>query len=135
MATLKLSTLIARLGITMVCEPTNSNPNFIGSDDMDHWCCELRKDKRRMTVPFSCGVGHNGKAPKVEDVLDCLASDSASIENAQSFEEWCAEYGYDTNSRKAEKTFKICQRQAAKLKQFMDSSAGYNQLLFNTERL
>lgn len=73
-------------------------------------------------------------APSISDVLDCLAMDAVGIENARgSFDDWCAEYGYDTDSRKAEKTFHICERQAAHLKHFLGAEL-FEQLLWNTDR-
>ncbi len=119
--------------ITLTSERTDSNPNMDDSSKMDHWKCTLRQpDGRRMTVTFSKGSGHHGEEPEAAEVLDCLASDSSGIENAQSFEDWCGEYGYDTDSRKAEKIFKTCERQAEKLKAFLGHL--YKTLLWETER-
>jgi hypothetical protein len=73
------------------------------------------------------GSGHKGKQPTVADVLDCLASDSAGVENADSFEGWCSEYGYDTDSRKALATYKQCEKQADRLKSLV--GAAYETLL------
>jgi len=44
------------------------------------------------------------------DILNafyCFVSDA--ISGSYSFEEFCSEFGYDTDSRKAEKTWKACQ--------------------------
>lgn len=46
--------------------------------------------------------------PKVEDVLACLFCD-ASLAN-ETFEDWCLNYGYDTDSRKALDTYLQCQK-------------------------
>lgn len=120
--------------ITMTAEWADSNPNMEDSGNMDHWKCILKMGRKRLTVPFSMGIGHNGKAPKVEDVLDCMASDSSGIDNTTSFEDWCADYGYDTDSRKAERTFRVCERQAQKLRAFIGDN-DYETLLYDTERL
>jgi hypothetical protein len=101
---------------------------------MDHWKCRFRCQKRSMTVIFSKGVGHNGAPPTADEVLDCLASDAASVDNASSFEDWASDFGYDTDSRKALRTYKTCERQAAKLKALLGDEA-YEQLLFHTERM
>jgi hypothetical protein len=47
--------------------------------------------------------------------------------------DWAGEYGYDTDSRKAEKTFRACQRQRAKLFAFLGPEL-YQTLLWDTER-
>jgi hypothetical protein len=123
-----------RLGVTMTVRQTDRNPNM---DDyrMDHWRCYLRCDSRRMSIVFSMGVGHRGKQPHVTDVLDCLASDAAGIVNSPRFEDWCGDYGYDSDSRKALRTFKTCERAAASLRRLLGSSAAFETLLFHTERL
>jgi len=46
-------------------------------------------------------------------------SDAQSVDDARDFEDWCAELGYDTDSRKAERTFRACQRIAERLRQFL----------------
>jgi hypothetical protein len=54
-------------------------------------------------------------SPKLEDILDCVSSDSLSYENARNFEDFCNEFGYDINSRKAEKIYQACAEQAKEL--------------------
>ena len=86
-----------------------------------------------LVVYFSQGGAHK-KPPTLAEVLDCLASDASGVDNAQSFEAWASEYGYDTDSRKAEKTYNICRQQAQELKALLGKDA-YDQLLHETERL
>lgn len=124
-----LSTFIAENQITMKCERTDRNP--LMGKEMDHWKCRLTFDGRRMTTLFSMGYGHNGAAPTIVDVLDCLASDSASI--TEDFEEWASGLGYDPDSRKAEKIYKACQVQAQKLEKFLGPDL-YQELLYHVER-
>jgi hypothetical protein len=66
-------------------------------------------------------------------VLDSLASDAAGYENSPDFGDWCGEYGYDEDSRKAERIFKDVERQSAKLKKFLGDDL-YETLLWDTER-
>lgn len=121
-----------KLGLS--AERTDSNPNMTESRDMDHWKCVLKCGRRKMTLVFSMGYGHNGAEPKLADVLDCLASDSATIDNADDFEQWCSELGYDPDSRKAERTYKVCAKQSEKFMRLLGDAA-YQQLLYETERL
>lgn len=102
---------------------------------MDHWHVVLRRADtgQRLSAYYSKGYGHQGKPPTDEEVLDCLASEAAGVENAQGFSDWCSEYGYDTDSRKALKVFQACEKQAEKLKAFI--GADYRGLLFDIERL
>lgn len=131
-----LADFIASAGITMACEESDDNPNMDSDsrDRMDHWKCLLRSGRSRLTIYFSMGIGHHGNQPELAEVLDCLSSDASGIENARSFEDWCADYGYNADSRKAERTFRTCERQANKLKKFLGDSA-YETLLWRTERL
>jgi len=55
--------------------------------------------------------------PTLADVLYCLLSDANGVE--QTFEEWASDLGYDSDSRKALKTYMACQKtRAALLKMF-----------------
>lgn len=128
-----LKSFVTTNRIKMDCDYADANPNMEGSNNRNNYKCVLRMGRRQMTTPFSTGRGWTHE-PDAADVLDCLASDSASIENARSFEEWASEYGYDTDSRKAEKAFKTCEQQAKKLQQFLGDDL-YQELLWKTERL
>lgn len=76
------------------------------------------QDSPTMSVLWSQGSGIKG-LPKVTSVLDSLASDAQGIDNARSFEEWASEYGYDTDSRKAETTYNACRDIAKRLRKFL----------------
>lgn len=53
--------------------------------------------------------------PALVDVLWSLSSD-AGVLNASGFDDWAAEYGYDTDSRQAEATYRACLEIALKLR-------------------
>ena len=46
-------------------------------------------------------------APDGADILWCLLSDASALD-CGTFEEWASDLGYDTDSRKAEKTYRAC---------------------------
>lgn len=46
-------------------------------------------------------------APLLRDVMHSLLMDSSAIDHPN-FESWAADYGYDTDSRKAEQTYRAC---------------------------
>lgn len=132
----------------------DSNPNMPDSDNMDHWKVTLVRGvlkegfdtwhgykgklgacqytKRKLTVYFSMGYGHHGAEPKAAEVLSCLADDASGSDD-HSFEDWCSEYGYDTDSRKAERIWKACQHSAKRLRSFLGDDL-YGELLYSTER-
>jgi hypothetical protein len=62
-----------------------------------------------------------GKAPDptVVDVLYCLVADAWGVTNVSSFEEWCNDLGYDSDSRKAEAVFKACEEQVDYVTDFL----------------
>lgn len=126
---------IEHCGLTMTATPADTNPNMASDRDhaeMDHWRCIMRFGQRaRLTVPFSKGSGHHGTAPDLAEVLDCLASDSAGA--SSSFEDWCGEYGQEEDSRKAERTYRTCVKQAKALQRFLGESR-FQKLLYCTER-
>lgn len=61
-------------------------------------------------------------APKLKDVLHSLVMDSDVIDYA-SFEDWASNFGYDTDSREAERIYKACLDTALKLRNMIGSEA------------
>lgn len=109
-----------------------ANPNMPDSHDMDHWKVTLRRKGHTMTVHFSKGYGHHGAGPTTAEVLSCLADDASGSDD-HSFADWCGEYGYNEDSRTAERTWKACQHAAKRLLAFLGTDL-YGQLLYSTER-
>lgn len=72
--------------------------------------------------------------PTIDSVLDCLAIDSSSFDDAKDFETWAADFGFDTDSRKAEKAYRTCGDQAKRLRHLLGDEA-YAELLYKVERL
>lgn len=62
--------------------------------------------------------------PEVLDVLNCLILDADSVEY-NGFEEWCEEFGFNTDSIKAKKSYDQC----------CETRAGINRLGFRLEEL
>ena len=61
-------------------------------------------------------IEHDTKAvpPKLDDVLYCLITDSEAC--SETFESWCSNLGFDTDSRKAMDTYLACQKNGEKLR-------------------
>lgn len=102
-----------------------------------------------LTTPYQTGIGIVRGEPKystitsrwvpvppapptAEMVLDSMASDSSGYENARGFEDWCSDYGYDTDSRKAERLYQTVAEQAKALRFFLGREA-YESLLWDTQ--
>lgn len=60
--------------------------------------------------------------PAVADVVGCLATDGSALDYA-SFEDWASNYGYDTDSRKAEGIYRQCLDTGLRLKSAMGAEA------------
>ena len=59
-------------------------------DMMDKWLVEFVRGDEEWDFPFYMGLGHNGAKPSAYDVLACIQK-----YEVDSFEEFCAEFGYD----------------------------------------
>jgi hypothetical protein len=118
--------------------------NSLGSGrTMDEWACTFTRDKQSITFDYFTALGNRKmpewkgpgpipsfhslmgaerlaqakpQAPSPADVLQCVLSDAEAC--GQSFESWCGDFGYDTDSRKAFATYEACQRNGDKLRGF-----------------
>ena len=78
------------------------------------------------------GRGHHGAEPTGHDVLSSMLSDAAGAENARGdFAEWASEYGYDEDSRSAERTYRQVMAQTDLLRALLDDS--YDAYLWETD--
>jgi hypothetical protein len=84
--------------------------------DDDGWAhnrytVRISHDGRSLITPWRAGTGLpklTTGADDVASVLDALRSDAQSYAYARDFADWCADFGYDTDSRKAEKIYRAC---------------------------
>lgn len=115
-----MASVAQKLRITASAEWADTNPNAVDfPDGSTHWKVTLRRKGKRLTVPYSMGPALC-REPTADDVLQDLFSDACGYENAGGdFEAWCSEYGYDADSRKAERTFRAVETQTEKLRQFL----------------
>jgi hypothetical protein len=84
--------------------------------------------------PISVVIGSEDGPPGVAEVLDALAAASAIVEEADFFEHWAAQMGYDPDSRHGKRVYRAARRQAKLLRSWLGDE-GYRQLLWQTERL
>ncbi len=96
----------------MTCTGADSNPHMKDAS-MAHWRCSFAHNGKRMSVIFSMGSGHNGKQPAAKEVLNCLFMDASGADD--SFDGFCSNFGYDTDSRSALRIFKQCQSISVRL--------------------
>lgn len=76
----------------------------------------LKRKRRQIVTPFWTGTAWTTD-PTAADVLSSLLLDARCGE--MSFEDYCGEFGYDTDSRKDYATWKQCQETALKVRKFL----------------
>lgn len=81
-----------------------------------HYKVVLRFQRRQMTLFFSHGSAICAD-PTAASVLDCLISDLCGADGE--FEDWASNNGYDTDSRTAEKTYRVVKAQAVRTKRLL----------------
>jgi len=122
-----LNEFITKWGIELKeIEPVDENPNMDTSDPMYHYCMTLSMGDRELFSFFSTGIGWT-RYPNAADLLECLTSDASGWDQSRSFEEWAEDYGYDTDSRKAERIYKTIGAETMRLKTFLGEA--YNEAL------
>src|SRR5690606_15461812 len=92
-------------------------------DDAVWEACETGKSR---IIPHKSAydAAQGGRAvpiptPKFEDVLYCLVLDAEVLEYS-SLDEWAEAFGFDTDSRKAERAYRACLETALKLRHIVD---------------
>ncbi|MHC4429759.1 MAG: hypothetical protein ACYS0D_14330 [Planctomycetota bacterium] len=114
-----------REGVRITCQTAPPPQEGDWEADAFHWKVTLRCNGRRLTTEFHQGSAHTSE-PTAADVLSCLVSDAASVEYEDSFEAWAESLGYDTDSRKAERTYKACTRIRDRVRRFLPNHDLYD---------
>lgn len=91
-------------GIGLKMKVGNSEYRKYFSSDKDSryvFKITLKKGGKQYTFNFGQSIAEGSNEPTLYSVLACLTKYKVG-----SFEEFCSDYGYDTDSRTAEKTYK-----------------------------
>ena len=97
-----------------------------------HYTCELHGSNGHR--PIRVVIGSDDGPPAIIDVLDALAAEAAVAMEADGFEAWAAQMGYDPDSRTGERAYRAGLRQAKLLRDLLGES-DYQRLLWDTARL
>ena len=88
-----------------------------------HFKCLVKRGDRALPTKYSKGPALGNGNPELEDVMYSLLLDAGDIlDGCNTFEEWADNYGMDTDSRKAERTYDACKATAEILATMFDSS-------------
>jgi hypothetical protein len=119
----ELQNVCDRFNIKCEAEMVGENPNMGGDMPAGSYHYKVRLSRnvpgygpRQITTYFSCGPAWD-REPQAADVLSCLISDARSGE--ESFEDFCSELGYDSDSRQAERIWRTCRKVAPKVERFL----------------
>ena len=119
--------------ITSKITPGNSVP----FEDRDKWqrelepyTVQLRYKRRRFTFPFWTGSGWQ-RDPQTVDAAGAILSEAVGYENATCFEDWAADYGYDTDSREAERIYRAIGRIHSNVKRLLGGD--FEALIYTNE--
>ncbi len=98
------------------------------SIERDGWKCDawsfiLTTPRGREQFDYYTGLGHRVKdhprAPHIIGLIDSILVDMSAC--SMSFNEWCSDWGYDNDSRKAHSIYLACQENAEKFKRLFTS--------------
>jgi hypothetical protein len=89
------------------------------------WSIVLKYQGKRAQFRFYGGGA--SKTPTASDLVWAVATDSTAL--TESFSEWCADLGYNTDSIKDRSIYKACQRNAQRLTDLIGNAEIFSQLV------
>lgn len=114
--------ILDALGVSFDCASILERPDDLGdwSADATHWRVNIKRGNEVMTVNYSMGSAYAGE-PQESDIFNSLLLDTSNVEG-ETFEDWAGNFGYDTDSRKAEKSFNACKEELVSLQRLFSKS-------------
>ena len=105
---------IYEVTISHLRNPIANSSNENWQNSADAWLVVINGQH----FDYFTGIGHRVLSkpvtPKFDSILACLVQDA--VGSGRSFDDWCSDYGYDTDSRNALQTYMDCQETAKKLR-------------------
>lgn len=94
----------------------NDAVRWFECNQMNRFLSEFARKERVKKVGTKGGIGKLQLVPPAPaDLLYCLCMEY-DVMDSGGYEEWARDYGYDPDSRKAEKIYKLCMEQSLKLR-------------------
>lgn len=115
-------------GIKFACRPgTGKAPGWVTEDGGrgdygNHYRITLSKPAARISFDFWGSVADRDAGIETVRPYSVLACVGADANCPATFPEFCREYGYDTDSMSANRTFKRCDRFARRLRAFFTAA-------------
>jgi hypothetical protein len=85
--------------------------------EADKWEVTVEYQRRTMEIPYYMGTGNGGVEPSTVEVLNSLFLDSAVGD--MTFEDFCSEFGYNSDSRKSLKIYEECNENTESLRKVL----------------
>jgi len=125
-----LAELCAELGITASVRELDTFNSEGGLTKFPEWAKQgwsivLKYQGKRAQFRFYGGGA--SKTPTASDLVWAVATDSTAL--TESFSEWCADLGYNTDSIKDRSIYKACQRNAQRLTDLIGNAEIFSQLV------
>lgn len=118
------NTLLKELGVKFIVKYLDHNFHF--QDDKhtrDIYETKFLRNGESFKVKFGQSIVNNGIEPTAYDVICCLTKNDPGT-----FEDFCSDFGYDNDSRKAHKTYKAVVKEWEKVSGFFTEDE-LNQLM------
>lgn len=108
-------------------------------DNWQHYSYTVRvhnTNGRHFDTPWMQGTAiTTDPVEQVAEIVDSLISDVWSYQQAEDFEDWAAEYGYDPDSRKAEKIYQQIAAMESGVVALFDDTAEFERVATEVDRL
>jgi hypothetical protein len=109
--------LLNAMGVKFTAKYLNYGKHFAEDKESRHrFTLKLSRGKRSFSVKFGQSIMAGSKTPTAYDMLTCLTKYDIG-----SFENFCGDFGYDTDSRAAERTYKAVCKEWEKVSGFFTS--------------
>lgn len=113
---------LTKHGITFSFKLANTKvPSWDESRKCNHFIVTLKQGKKKVSFDFFDSSNNYQKGVTTLDAYSVLTCCSSEINCPDTFEDFCSEFGYDQDSRKAEKTFRALKKFSDKLNKFFDT--------------
>lgn len=99
--------ILDQMNVGFSCHRIAQRPDGLANELERHFSTQVKRGHEAMTVYFSQGSVHTDN-PTITDVMYCLFSDyvNESKYHESDFQYWVDDYGYDNDSRQAEKIYR-----------------------------
>ena len=116
------SNILSKMGVTFSAKFITNDYHFAGDKQTrDIFRLTLTRGKTRFSVRFGQSInestGDGANVPTCYDLIACLTKYYPGT-----FENFCSEFGYNTDSRTAERTYKAVLKEWRKVEAFFTSS-------------